>query len=213
MPRERTNETWLHDLASTGPEQEEALEDLRQIILAGLPFGLSKWLRADDPRFESLVNEVTQDTILRILDRLDTFEGRSKFTTWVYTIAVRNALTELRKARWREASLDEILDTNPNYLVGGSDGFQSSSENPETSAVRQDLMDRIERIIREELTDRQRTALIGLGVKGMPMEIVAEQLGTNRNALYKLLHDARLRLKARLEAEGLAPQEILAAFE
>jgi RNA polymerase sigma-70 factor, ECF subfamily len=213
MPLERTNEAWLRDLAAEGPVQAEALEDLRKVIQAGLPYGLAKYLRSDDPRFDSLVNEVTQDTILRVLERLDTFEGRSKFTTWVYTIAVRNALTELRKARWRETSLDEILEHNPNYLTGESDGIQLQAKNPEDAAVQQDLMERIDRIIREELTERQRTALLALGVKGAPMEVVAEQLNTNRNALYKLLHDARIRLKKRLEAEGLSAQEILAVFD
>ena len=72
---------------------------------------------------------------------------------------------------------------------------------------------RIERIIQEELTEKQRAALVALAVKDMPMEVVAEQLGTNRNALYKLLHDARLRLKQRMEAEGLMPEDVLASFE
>lgn len=213
MPLERTNEAWLQDLSADGPVQAEALEDLRRVIQAGLPYGLAKWLRADDPRFDPLVNEVTQDTIVKVLEKLDTFEGRSKFTTWVYTIAVRNALTELRKARWRESSLDEILEQNPNYLTGEADNLQSLTDDPEDAALKKDLMVRIDRIIREELTDRQRAALIALGVRGMPMEVAAEELGTNRNALYKLLHDARLRLKSRLEAEGLSAQEILAAFE
>ena len=74
-------------------------------------------------------------------------------------------------------------------------------------------MERIRRVIDEELTERQRRALIMLGMHGMPMEEAARELNTNRNALYKLLHDARLRLKQRLQTEGLDAQEVLAAFE
>lgn len=213
MPRDRSNEAWIQDLTAGGAVQEQALEDLRQIILSGLPYGLSKWITANDPRFEPLAGEVVQETLVRVLDRLDTFEGRSKFTTWVYTIAVRIALTELRKARWRETSLDEILEGNPNYFSTEVDGFHQHSENPEEALEKSDLMMRIERIIQEELTEKQRNALIALAVKDMPMEVVAEQLGTNRNALYKLLHDARLRLKQRMEAEGLMPEDVLASFE
>ena len=75
------------------------------------------------------------------------------------------------------------------------------------------MMTRVRRIIDEELTDRQREALLLLSVQDMPMEEAARKLKTNRNALYKLLHDARLRLKRRLSMEGISAQEVLAVFE
>src|ERR1041384_6162689 len=106
----RTNEAWLSDLRSNGPEREAALEDLRTIIQKGLPYALSRWLSPDQPQFSSLVEEVTQETLLRVLDQLDTFEGRSQFTTWVHKIAVRIALTELRRKRWRDSALDELVE-------------------------------------------------------------------------------------------------------
>ena len=84
---------------------------------------------------------------------------------------------------------------------------------PETSAERADMLARVRRIIEEELTDRQRQALILLGVQDMPMEDAARKLKTNRNALYKLLHDARLRLKRRLSMEDITPNEVLTLFE
>ena len=99
----RTNETWLADLRDNGQARELALEDLRAIIQKGLPFALSRWLSPDQPQFNALVEEVTQETLLRVLDQLDTFEGRSQFTTWVHKIAVRIALTELRRKRWRDS--------------------------------------------------------------------------------------------------------------
>jgi RNA polymerase sigma-70 factor (ECF subfamily) len=76
-----------------------------------------------------------------------------------------------------------------------------------------DLIRRIQHIIMEVLTDKQRQAMMTMGVKGMPIEEVARRMGTNRNALYKLLHDGRLRLKKRLAQEGLAPEDILSVFE
>jgi RNA polymerase sigma-70 factor (ECF subfamily) len=75
------------------------------------------------------------------------------------------------------------------------------------------MLSRVRRIIEEELTDRQRQALILLGVQDMPIEDAAKRLKTNRNALYKLLHDARLRLRTRLAREEIAPYEVLALFE
>ena len=77
----RTNEVWLSDLRSTGITHEEALTDLRDVIQKGLPYALSRWLSSSDPLFQPLVEEVTQETLLRVLDQLDTFEGRSLLPT------------------------------------------------------------------------------------------------------------------------------------
>ena len=207
----RNNEQWLSDLGSDGPAREAALEDLHAIILRGLPFALSRWLSPSNPLFEPLTEEVAQETLLRVLDQLHTFEGRSMFTTWVHKIAIRIALTELRRKRWQDTSLDEMVD---NEEVPVSPAIlEDSTATPEQSAERSDMMIRVRRVIDEELTERQRRAIIMLGMQGMPMEEAAKRLNTNRNALYKLLHDARLRLKQRLQTEGLDAQEVLAAFE
>lgn len=207
----RTNEAWLQDLRSSDPAREAALDDLHSIVQKGLPYALSRWLSPTDPLFNSLVEEVTQETLLRVLDQLDSFEGRSMFTTWVHKIAIRIALTELRRKRWQDSSLDELVDNEENPAPERL--LADSQVGPETSAERDDMMARIRRIMDEELTDKQRQALILLGLQDMPMEEAARRMKTNRNALYKLLHDARLRLKRRLAKEDLSAQEVLAAFE
>jgi RNA polymerase sigma-70 factor (ECF subfamily) len=207
----RNNEQWLADLRAEDEKQEAALADLRAVIARGLPFALSRWLSPTSPQFESLVEEVTQETLLRVLSQLHTFEGRSQFTTWVHKIAIRIALTELRRKRWQDSSLDEMVDDAEKPISPGV--LEDSRVTPEQAAERTDMLERVRRVIDEELTDRQRRALIMLGMQGMPMEEAAKRLKTNRNALYKLLHDARLRLKQRLQTEGLNAQEVLAAFE
>lgn len=207
----RTNESWLTDLRANGNAREAALSDLREVVEHGLPYALSRWLSPDDPLFTPLVEEVTQETLLRVLDQLNTFEGRSMFTTWVHKIAVRIALTELRRKRWQDSSLDELVDNEespaPPRLMA------DHSPSPEANAERDDMMAHIRRILEQELTPKQREALTLLGIQDVPLEEAAKRMKTNRNALYKLLHDARLRLKRRLVAEGLTPQEVLAAFE
>jgi len=207
----RTNEAWLEELNSDGPVREAALADLRATVEKGLPYALSRWLAPDDPLFVPLVEEVTQETLLRVLDQLTTFEGRSMFTTWVHKIAIRIALTELRRKRWQDASLDELMDNEENPAPESL--MADPKPDPETNAIRADMLARIRRIMEEELTDKQRQALILLGLQDMPMEEAARRMKTNRNALYKLLHDARLRLKRRLAHEDLSAQEVLAAFE
>jgi RNA polymerase sigma-70 factor (ECF subfamily) len=207
----RTNEDWLTDLHAAGEQRETALSDLHVIIIAGLPYALSKWILPEDPRFSALVEEVTQETILRTIAKLDTFEGRSQFTTWVHTIAVRIALSELRRAKWREVSLDEMQQ--------GNDPEDEAREMPdqgqsvEKSIENKEMMHMLQQVMLHELTDKQRKALMAVAVQGMPLEEVARRMGTERNALYKLLHDARLKLKKHLEKQGLTPLEILAMFE
>jgi len=206
----RSNEAWLSDLRAEGETRETALTDLRQVIQHGLPYALSRWLSPDSPLFEPLVEEVVQDTLLRVIDQLDTFEGRSMFTTWVQKIAVRIALTDLRRKRWQDASLDEMVDNEdspppPRLMADRSPG-------PEALAEQTDMVDHIRRILDQELTPKQREALILLGMQDLPLEEAAKRMKTNRNALYKLLHDARLRLKQRLMAEGINPKEVMAVF-
>lgn len=207
----RTNEEWLSSLRADGDIRNAALKDLRAIIQKGLPYALSRWLSPSQPQFEALVEEVTQETLLRVLDQLDTFEGRSQFTTWVHKIAVRIALTELRRKRWRDSSLDELTE---NEDIPPPQGLLADPQaGPETFAERNDMLARVGRIIEEELTDRQRKALTLLAIQDVPMDVAARRLKTNRNALYKLLHDARLRLKKRLSAEDISPHEVLSLFE
>ena len=208
---ERSNEQWVDDLDAPGEAQEIALGDLRAIVMRGLPYALSKWLTPSDPEFDSLSEEVAQDTLLRVLESLHTFEGRSKFTTWVHKIAVRIALTELRRKRWRDVSLDELTENAPGQ--GPLGVLTAHVAGPEVVAEQSDMIAHLQRVISEELTEKQREALIATRIHGMPMEEVARRMGTNRNALYKLLHDARLRLKTRLEEEGLSPGDVMAAFE
>ncbi|MCI0553737.1 MAG: RNA polymerase sigma factor [Anaerolineae bacterium] len=207
----RTNEEWIADLRAGEDRQAQALEDLRAIILRGLPYAFTGRLDPNSPESEALAEEVVQETLMRVLEYLDTFEGRSQFTTWAHKIAVRAALTELRRRRWREVPLpememDEDADTSYRELPDSQAG-------PEEQVDQNDMMKRINRIIMEELTEKQRKALMAVAMQGFPLEEAAQRMGTNRNALYKMMHDARLRMKKRLEKEGLTPQEVLSVFE
>ena len=100
---------------------------------------------------------------------------------------------------------DEADDSTPHQ-------FASSDPSPESVVERADILQRVQDIMAEELTERQRAAMHAINMQDVPMEEVARRMGTNRNALYKLLHDARLRLKHRLEREGLPPKELLEMF-
>jgi RNA polymerase sigma-70 factor (ECF subfamily) len=203
--KDRTNQEWLDDLR--GSDRDEALADLRVFLLRGLGYVLASRSDVDDVVLEDFV----QDALLRILDNLDTFRGESRFTTWAQKIAVRVAFTELRRHRWRDLSLEAItepkgFDFVPDFLV-------DPKAPPDQQVVQRLFPENLKRSIGTDLTDKQRQALVATRIQGIPLEEVARRMGTNRSDLYKLLHDARKRLKSRMEAEGLSLEEVLAAFD
>ncbi|MGB1249776.1 MAG: RNA polymerase sigma factor [Candidatus Promineifilaceae bacterium] len=205
--KQRTNDEWLSELRDPN-NREDALIDLRTILLNGLRRGLVSHVNTQGPEFEPLAEDFTQEALLKVLANIDSFRGKSKFTTWAHKIAVRVALTELRRKRWKDRSLDDLLsDDSPVTFVA-----PDKKPTPDMTAVQTDLMARVMRIIQEELTDKQRTAMQLVPIGGTPIDVAARQMSMKRNALYKLLHDARLRVKNRLQKEGLSSAEILAAF-
>jgi RNA polymerase sigma-70 factor (ECF subfamily) len=200
---DRENEDWLSHLRSSGGVQEAAINDLRVLLLHRLRKGLPGDLGKDD----SFLDDVCQGTLIRILAKLDAFEGRSHFLTWATSIGVRIALTEQRRRRWVNVSMDDLEADLPGREVAET----SSLEQQDAEGFRQGVFECMRRIIATDLTDKQRTAL-ELELQGMPQEEIARQLGTSRNALYKLTHDARKNLKRGMESEGYGANEILNLF-
>lgn len=199
----RSNEVWLTHLRAEGPDQQAALGDLRHALLRGLRKALSSYPAADDAFLEDAV----QDSLVRILDRISQFEGRSRFVTWATTIAIRTAMSELRRHRWKDVSLDAMVEP----ARRGSSRNPGGSSEPAARSERRALVKKMYEVIEQDLTDRQRTALLA-ELKGMPQQEIARHLDSNRNAVYKLTHDARKRLKRGLEAAGYHADHIQAAF-
>ncbi|MGH0034165.1 MAG: RNA polymerase sigma factor [Myxococcota bacterium] len=202
-PRERSNQDWLRELRAGGAEQAAALQAMRGYLLRALPGAL----RAYGTVPEHLLEDVVQDALLRTLDQLDRFEGRSRFTTWVTTIAVRVALTELRRRRWQDVSLDEMTAGAEVVLPSSPDG----AADPERQAAQREIVRVLHDVLDRELSERQRTAIVA-ELRGMPQEEIGRRLGSTRNAIYKLGHDARKKLKFALEASGFSADEIRSAF-
>src|SRR5215203_5762627 len=196
----RTNEQWLTELR--GPNPSEALADLYDLLVRGLRAALGG-------RAEANIEDFAQEALLKITNNLDSFRGESRFTTWAKKIAMNVALTELKRRRWRDVSLQDLLDQRTKAARELADPGLT----PEQETLQNTALARLGDIIDTELTERQREAIVAVILEGMPVSEVAKRMGTNQNALYKLLHDARKRLKSRLEAAGLPPQEVLATFE
>lgn len=195
---QRNNNTWVEHLTE---RNETALTELRSLLLRNLRRGLTGRPRADD----SFLEDCAQESLLRVLDKLEQFHGQSQFTTWATAIAIRVALGQLRRSRWKDVSLSELVAAADLPASGETAGDLA----PDALMQQRDLLKVLNTAIHRDLTDRQRTALLA-ELKGMPQDEIAEQLGTNRNALYKLTHDARKKLRQHLEEAGFTAEDLAA---
>ena len=205
----RSNAQWVADLRKDGPVRDAAIADLRRLLVAGLRRGLLRQIRASGREFDSQAEDFAQEALLKIIDQLDAFRGESRFTTWAHKIAVRVALTELRRKRWQDVSLD-ALATSPDAMRPAE--FADPAPGPAQAADKKAVTALLHRYIHDELTERQRRALLSVGIYGMPLEEVARRMGSTRNAMYKLLHDARRNLQRKLTADGFSREQLLRVF-
>jgi RNA polymerase sigma-70 factor (ECF subfamily) len=201
--QERTNEQWLAELRGTNPG--EALADLREVLIRGLRAASGSYAGDVDANVE----DFAQEALIKIMGNLGSFRGESRFTTWANKIAMNVALTELKRRRWRDVSLQDLFARRGAADRGPADPHLT----PEQLAYQNMVLTNLRRVIDEELSARQREAVVAVILEGMPISEVARRMGTNQNALYKLLYDARKKLKLRMEAAGLSAQDVLAAFE
>lgn len=209
----RTNAEWLNDLKSSGSEQARAIEDLRAYLLRAAQYSLSRQ-RSElgglpQNEIEQLAEDCAQDALVAILKHLDEFRLESKFTTWAYKFAVNIALNAGRREIWKHVSLEQLLDQPVPALVVQED---SASADPHLAALQGEVWDAVREIIAHEITERQRQVLTAVALDDVPLDEVARLWGSNRNAIYKLLHDARRQLKAKLQARGFAFDEIIETF-
>lgn len=214
---ERTNEEWVASLQHGSDHQSEALQDLQTRLQRGIFYYLSRE-RSDlaglsAHELTQMAQDMAQDATLRVIENLDSFRGDSLFTTWATRIAVRVAISDLRRARYKDFSLDNM--TGEGDILPNASAIVGSTRplNPERAAERTEIFSKIQITLDDVLTERQQQALIAVAVRGVPLEIVAEQMQTNRNALYKLIHDARRKLRTHLESQGLSMDYILNLFQ
>ncbi len=183
------------------PEREQAVEELRAYLVRGLKAALaSKGATAE------FCEDIAQDSIIKILDKKDTFEGRSKFTTWAMSIAIRTGISAFRRRHFKDVSLDAVtedgLKFDPADLTQGS---------PEDGLDREAILQKLQELIENELTEKQRTVVRAL-LGGMPVEEIASRTDSNRNAVYKLFHDARQRLKKGFLSANFSESDLMHAI-
>jgi len=192
------SESLLRDLR--GPNRDAAVGRLHALLLRAARFEVARrrpalpHVRGDE--LDDIALEAADDALMSVLRRLDDFEGRSRFTTWVYKFALLEAAVKLRKRAWqgREVPLEP-----ESWAL-----FSSTGLDPEESAEQAELLGTLQRAIENVLTEHQRRVLVAIALNGVPIDVLADRLGTTRNALYKTLHDARRKLRLHLDERGLS---------
>lgn len=214
MSKSRTNEEWLRELQSKDAEQAAAIADLRAMLLRAALYSLNHinaglgHLGRDE--IEQLAEDCAQDALLAVLKHLREFRGDSRFTTWAYKFAVNFALVTARRERGKNVSLDTLLENSdlPEWPIKE----ERAANNPDRAAQQEEIWATMREVIEREMTERQWQAIKAIIFDDVPMDELVRHWKTNRNAIYKLLHDARRKLKSHLEARGYAMEEILDLF-
>jgi RNA polymerase sigma-70 factor (ECF subfamily) len=188
---------WVQALSGAGPERDAALAQLHALLLRAARHQIRRMRAQSAIRTDTddLANQAADDAMVAILAKLHTFAGRSRFTTWAYKFAILNAAAQVRRQEWLEG---EVPLDDPDLIV-------ERSPTPDAYAQAGDLAHALAIGIKTALTPHQRRIVIALLIDEVPIDVLAERLGTTRNAVYKTLHDARVTLRAYLRAAGYLP--------
>ena len=217
MPEKRTNEEWLRDLSASGVSQDAALADLRDLLLrASLYFfsrNLGDFQGLGQNEILQRAEDCAQDALIALLDRLPDFRGDSQFTTWAYKFAINISMVAARRERWKAVSFDELTASGTTRLFAWMAQDMPDGSEPEGSIIQAEVREIVQDVIAHDLTEKQQHVLLMMLVHEVPLDEVVRHLGTNRNAVYKMLHDARLKVKHRLKARGFEVGEMLHLFD
>jgi RNA polymerase sigma-70 factor (ECF subfamily) len=189
---------WVAALSASGRERDEAVERLHALLLRAARFEVARQ-RSGPGRGDAddLAMQAADDALMAVLRKLPTYRGDSRFTTWAYKFALLEAGVKVRRRAWqrREVPLED----------SGWARLRDAGASPDSDAQTAELLAAVREGIAQALTPHQRAVLVAITLNGVPIDVLAERLGTTRGALYKTLHDARRKLRARLAESGLDP--------
>ncbi len=202
--READNAQWLSSLRSEGSNREVAIGSLHELLLRAARFEVARRRPSlsgvASGELDDLVVHAANDALVAILARLDQFRGASRFTTWAYKFAIYETSVKLRRRAWQGRQI--TLEPESWALL------RDAGSGPQDEAEHSELLAAVHHGISTALTPHQRHVLVALTLNGVPIDVLADRLGTTRGALYKTLHDARRKLRAHLGARGLGPAAI-----
>jgi RNA polymerase sigma-70 factor, ECF subfamily len=194
---DESSDLWLRRLRADGPERERAIAELRLLLLRAARFEVQR-RRGSVPHLhddgEDLAQQSASDALLALLGKLDQFRGESRFTTWAYKFALLEAGVKMRRRAWQGREIPLSAEGLATFADSGPPAEQGAEQGELFGAIREE--------IECSLSAHQREVLVAVTLNDVPIDVLAERLGSNRGALYKTLHDARRKLRAALATRG-----------
>ena len=197
-PLDAESAEWIRTLESSGVVREQALARLHELLLRIARGELSRrggQHPITGPELDDLAHQAATDALLAITGKLSGFRGESRFTTWAYRFVILEVSTKLGRHFWQKPTV--ALDAQDWERLPDRFGMD-----PADHAQWQGLVDALRRAVDEDLTQRQRRVFVAIVLQGVPLDALVAQLGSNRNAIYKAMFDARRKLRAALAANG-----------
>jgi len=194
----REPEQWVEQLRPGHPRRDQTVAKLHEVLLRVAFHELSRrrgQLRSiNGPELDDLAQQAANDALMNVLAKLDEFRGLSRFTTWAYKFVMFEVSGKVARHAWRRqppSSQEPAFEQLPDSLAPSpGDRLEQQEQLKALSAAIGDL------------TERQREVFVAVALNDVPIDVLAIKLGTNRNAIYKSLFDARHNLRASMAANG-----------
>lgn len=193
------SQAWLEGLRAEGNVRDAATTRLYELLLRAARFEVSRrrgslpFLGRDE--LDEIARDSAGDAVVSVLARLDDFRGRSRFTTWAYKFAILETSVKVRRRIWQSREIPRPAED--------WDAVPDLGRSPQHEAEQSELMTAVRDAMASALTAHQREVLVAIALNDVPIDVLAERLGTTRGALYKTVHDARRKLRATLAAAGI----------
>ena len=133
--------------------------------------------------------------MVAILAKLASFRGESRFMTWAYRFVILEVSSKLGRHFWRNPPV--ALDAGQWERLPDRFGIDPEGH---TEAV--GILAEVRRVVEDELTSHQRRIFVAIVVDGVPLDALVAKLGLKRNAIYKVIFDARRKIRHALVAKG-----------
>jgi RNA polymerase sigma-70 factor (ECF subfamily) len=196
---DRISRRWVEQLHPDHPSHEQAAARLHDVLQRAAFHELRRrrgqLQGLSGPELDDVAQQCADDAMMKVLTRVDDFEGRSRFTTWAYKFVIFEVSTKVARHAWQHhppSAEDLTWDQLPDTLAPKPGGQAELREQLAT----------LTRAIEEDLTPRQREVFAAIALNDVPIDVLALQMSSNRNAIYKNLFDARRKLRASLAAAG-----------
>jgi RNA polymerase sigma-70 factor (ECF subfamily) len=194
---------WVTGLGLSGTAREQVLDRLHGTLLRiarGEVNRRAASLGVGGPELDDLAHQAAADALLAITRKVGEFRGESRFTTWAYKFVIFEVSGKMTRHFWRTPRAP--LETEEWERLPDRFGLDPARE-----SEWRDMLAEVRRAVEDDLTARQRRIFVALVLSGVPLDVLVTELGSNRNAIYKALFDARRKVRARLVANGYLDRE------